>query len=587
MDANAKRKAAAILTGSAPTCRGARATAAALAALAALASITCAGTAQGRQADQPDHREFNAALDVPYRASASAPRTITVHLSYPDQGRRHRTWWRLTLQRSNGAPLRSWHGSATLGAQPRTITLRWDGRPAGAAAGQSDASDARYRLRLHAVAGGTVIDQAWPVAAGNAPILPLPPFHPMRAHAARATGAAPPASPATEAVAAADAPPYTVYYGNLHSQTNHSDGGGDLAHCSGAQDPQSAALGPADAYAYAQAHGLDFLMTSEHNHMYDGSDGSNANADPQQATALYRRGLQEASDYNGGHPGFLAIYGQEWGVIANGGHLNIFNSAELLGWERNGSGQLLADTETAKSDYAALYSLMRSRGWLGQFNHPAPGQFKAGGVPLGYTPDGDEVMVLCEVMNSSAFSRSTDESESHRSNYEAACDQLLEAGYHLAFSSDQDNHCANWGASYSNRSAILLPNDTALDSAGLLAALRARRVFATMDKQAQILFTANGHLMGERFANCGPLALSVRYAGGPGRSAAELAIIEGVPGRNGTVSELAHTADTTITPAPGEHFYYARLTQDDGKLLWSAPVWVSQQAGQLSCAALK
>ena len=104
MDANAKRKAAAILTGSAPTCRGARATAAALAALAALASITCAGTAQGRQADQPDHREFNAALDVPYRPSASPPRTITVHLSYPDPARRHRTSYRLPLQRSNGAP---------------------------------------------------------------------------------------------------------------------------------------------------------------------------------------------------------------------------------------------------------------------------------------------------------------------------------------------------------------------------------------------------------------------------------------------------------------------------------------------------
>ncbi|HEU4845885.1 MAG TPA: CehA/McbA family metallohydrolase [Burkholderiaceae bacterium] len=582
MDASAKRKVAPIITGSAPTRSGARAIAAALAALAA---ITCAGPARGRRHDQPDHREFDATLDAPYRASAGMARTITIRLSYPDQGRRHRARWRLTLQNSDGALLRSWHGSAMLGALPRTIMLRWDGRPAGAAAAPANV---RYRLRLHAVAGAGVIDQQWPVAAGNVPTLPLPPFHPMGAHTGRAAGAAaPPAAPATVAVAPADAPPYTVYYGNLHSQTNHSDGGGDLAHCSGAQDPQSAALGPADAYAYAQAHGLDFLMTSEHNHMYDGADGTNANADPQQATALYRRGLQEASDYNGGHPGFLAIYGQEWGVIANGGHLNIFNSPELLGWERNGSGQLLADTETPKGDYAALYSLLRSRGWLGQFNHPAPGQFKAGGVPLGYTPDGDDVMVLCEVMNSSAFSHSADESESHRSNYEAVCDQLLEAGYHLAFSSNQDNHCANWGASYSNRSAVLLPNDAALDSANLLAALRARRVFATMDKQAQIVFTANGHLMGERFANCGPLALSVRYAGGPGRSVAELAIIEGVPGRNGSVSELAHTADTTITPAPGAHFYYARLTQDDGKLLWSAPVWVSQQAAPLSCAALK
>jgi hypothetical protein len=40
------------------------------------------------------------------------------------------------------------------------------------------------------------------------------------------------------------------------------------------------------------------------------------------------------------------VYGLEWGVIDKGGHLNIFNSDELLGWEKNADGALLADTET-------------------------------------------------------------------------------------------------------------------------------------------------------------------------------------------------------------------------------------------------
>lgn len=35
---------------------------------------------------------------------------------------------------------------------------------------------------------------------------------------------------------------------------------------------------------------------------------------------------------------------------------------------------------------------------------------------------------------------------------------------------------------------------------------------------------------------------------------------------------------TAMAPAPGQHFYYVRLPQDDGKLLWPAPVWVGQQA---------
>jgi hypothetical protein len=57
-------------------------------------------------------------------------------------------------------------------------------------------------------------------------------------------------------------------------------------------------------------------------------------------------------------------------------------------------------------------------------------------------------------------------------------------------------------------------------------------------------------------------------------------MFEGVPGRNGTVSELSQTAAITFTPAPGEHFYYARLTQEDGNMLWSAPVWVTQSEPQ-------
>src|SRR6185436_18804790 len=102
------------------------------------------------------------------------------------------------------------------------------------------------------------------------------------------------------------------------------------------------------------------------------------------------------------------------------------------------------------------------------------------------------------------------------------------------------------------------------------------RVFATHDKTARLILTANSHLMGERFANSGSLALTANYAPGTGRSASTVAIYEGVPGRNGTVTQLASTASTTITPANGEHYYYAKITQDNGTILWSAPVWVSQ-----------
>jgi hypothetical protein len=522
-----------------------------------------------------DHQEFDAMLHAPWQGDAGPSpdaRTFTLSFDYPGLRQPDSAAWRLELVAPDGRVVRRWSARVVLDGRPHDVTVRWAGRVDGRAP-----APGVYRVRLHAQAGAQgkpeAVDQEWQIAVGGPRAPALPPFAPLPTAHPTATGTGQAAAPARAAL------PYTVYYGNLHSQTNHSDGGGATATCHGAQNPQSGAAGPDTAFAYARGHGLDLLVASEHNHMYDGSDGTNADADPAAAKALYQSGLRMARAANAAHPDFLALYGMEWGVIGNGGHLNIFNSDELLGWERNAKGALLADTQTARGDYAALYTLMRQRGWIGQFNHPAQeGQFVVDGKPLAYTADGDAAMALCEVMNTSAFSNHEDEAETHRSNYEGACNKLLEAGYHVAFSSDQDNHCANWGASYGNRTAVLVLSGVPLTRDSFIDAVRARRVFATMDKDAQLVFTANGHLMGERFDNGGPLALNVQWTGAPGRSVAAVGIMEGVPGRNGAVTQLADAARASILPAPGPHFYYARVTQDDGRVLWSAPVWVTQAA---------
>ncbi|GAB3468444.1 CehA/McbA family metallohydrolase [Massilia terrae] len=522
-----------------------------------------------------EHREFEATLFAPFHGDPKAPparpdaRHFTLIFDYPGMAQPKVVDWRVDLIDPAKHSLINWRGTRTMRTVPVTETIAWDGRVKGRAP-----APGVYTVRMRASVRGDppedAVEQAWDVDVGPAAAAPMPRLEPLpSAHKALA----PRAAPSTGAL------PYTVYYGNLHSQTNHSDGGADLASCNGAQQPQTGRYGPADAYAFARGRGLDILMTSEHNHMFDGSDVTNLDADAGHTKGLYQQGLAAARDFNAANPGFLAIYGMEWGVIANGGHLNIFNSNELLGWEKNAKGELLADTLSARSDYAGLYTLMKQRGWIGQFNHPSiSGQFIVNGVPLAYTPDGDEVMAMCEVLNSTAFSANDSETETRRSNFEMACNRLLEAGYHVAFSSDQDNHCANWGVSYTNRTGVLIPAGTALTLDSFLEAVRARRVFATMDKESQLVLTANGRLMGERFANSGPLALVANFASSAGKTVAAVAIMEGVPGRNGTVTQLASSGTATITPAPGEHFYYAKVTQSDGNLLWSAPVWVTQSA---------
>ncbi len=512
----------------------------------------------GRQRPPPapvlEHHEFDAMLEAAFQPPATGQkRTFIVHFTLPGANAARHVNWTLGLYSPAGELVHQWRGRHVLQGGSGQSQVNWRA-PSALPAGI-------YELRLQA---GN-IRQRRPIAIGQPALL-----QPATA-AAAAVGTAGPTH--------LDGLDFDILYGNLHSQTNHSDGGGDPARCHGAQAPRTGAFGPEDAYQFARQHGLQFLLTSEHNHMYDGSEGSDPNADPLAARQLYRMGIAGAEQYSAQHPGFVAMYGMEWGVISGGGHLNILNSPALLGWERSANGQPFADVVTPKNDYGALYTLMKEQGWLGQFNHPSPSQFPIDGQALAFSEDGGAVMALCEVMNSNAFSKRLDEGEPRHSFYEEACGRLLEAGYRLAFSSDQDNHCANWGASYSNRTGILLPAGTAPTLDALLDAIRARRVFATMDKQSAVALTANGNLMGAQIDNTGPLTLEVHYTSTAGRGIAALEVMEGVPGRKGEVKPLRGVSaiQHSFTPQPGAHFYYARLTQDDGKQLWSAPIWVNQR----------
>jgi hypothetical protein len=545
-----------------------------------MALMLSSGVTGVAHASKADHHEFEATLHAPFSADASGgqdrpeARTFKLAFDFPLLESEQDVTWRLELVSPDGVVVQQWQGVQRIDGKPVDVAIAWDGRGNGLIL-----SDGVYQARMRAVTGDEAIEQSWDISVGQAQAQAMPAFRALPSshsgtRSTRSSGKAMMKAAATASL------PYTVYLGNLHSQTNHSDGGGPLASCTGAQNPQSAALGPTDAYAYAQGKGLDFLMASEHNHMYDGSDSTNASADPAVAKALFQSGLTAAANYNSAHPDFLGMYGLEWGVINNGGHMNIFNTTELLGWESNSSGQLIADTLTPKNDYAAIYTLMRQRGWVGQFNHPeTSGQFLVNSTPFGFTADGDQAMALCEVLNTSAFSTNTSETETSRSTYEGACNKALEAGFHVAFSTDQDNHCANWGASYTNRTGVLIPTGTTLSSASMIAAIKARRVFATMDKTSQLILTANGHVMGERFSNSGTLNLVANFASSSGKTVSTVKIYEGVPGRNGTVTQLSTTASTTLTPAVGEHFYYAKVTQNDGNILWSAPIWVTQTSG--------
>lgn len=537
----------------------------------------------------PDHHEFEAALHAPFRGTTDEAREFRLFFSYIDAVDPSTVAWRVQLLSQDGQQVHGeWSGEERLFRRPIELAVPWNGRDRQ----QKSLQPGFYRVRLTAISGdptlmraigGTLeqrvitalqnatdaIVQEWEIHVGTPPKIAMPNFAPLPLGVRDAKSA-----PAPGGL------PYVIYLGNLHTQSNDSDGGGNVATCSGSQGAQTGEFGPAAGFDYARIHGLDFSAATEHNHYFDGSSSTNGSAVPAVAIARYQAGLTAAIDSNAAHPSFLALYGMEWGTINNAGHMNIFNSNQLFAWESNSMGQLIGDVFTPQSDYAAIYSTMQQRNLIGQFNHPsASTQFKIGGVPFAYDANGDEVMVLSEIQNTSAFSNNTTETETGRSTYEPAYNLALERGFHVAPATNQDNHCANWGASWTNRNGVLIADSLPLTRENFLNALRARRLYATSDKQSQLIFTGNGHLMGERFDNVGALNLTANFFNSAGRTVSQVQILEGVPGRNGTVSTLVSTPTHSFTPSVGAHFYYVRLIQDDGKILWSAPLWVNQLPG--------
>ncbi len=563
--------------------------------LAAAVSASAAGSHKDGLVRLPDHYEFDAKITAAFQANAVGQYPITVSFDFPAGAYPTMSTWQLDVVSPQGKVVQRWLGESPLAEGRANHRLNWNGRDSKGGVLKAGF----YTLRLRAVPSvmleeekhlsrlerakrsfslgrDELVEQRYDVRVGNVASPKMSPFAGLP-RGAKAKGKS---LVGIKAVGASTLP-YTIYYGNLHSQTNHSDGGAPVTSCGGSEVPQGGVYGPADAYAMMDTQaGGDFLLASEHNHMYDGSTGTNTAASPTTANNLFASGLSAANTYNTAHPDFLALYGNEWGVISNGGHLNIINPDALPSWEYNASNQLIGGVATIKSNYADLYAVMKQRGWIGQFNHPSSSQFIVGGTGMGYDANGAEVMVLAEILNSSAFSTNTTETETGRSSFVGAWNTLLERGYKVAPATNQDNHCANWGLSFRNRTGVLLSNSVALNKANFIDALKARRTFASEDKNAQLVLTANGQVMGQTISNSGSLTLTANYASAVGGTASRVQFFEGVPGRNGTVTQLFEgSGSTTITPGTGAHFYYSVVTEVDGDRLWSAPIWINQGAG--------
>jgi len=350
---------------------------------------------------------------------------------------------------------------------------------------------------------------------------------------------------------------YQTYFGNLHSHTGYSDG------------EQT----PAAAYNFARNTAptpLDFLEVSEHNH-------SNAGM----SLPSYALGLSQANAAND-DGNFVAIYGQEWGVTTNpgDGHVNIIQAPVLFGWE---SGNY--DVFVPQSNYPALYTAALanpppSYPPIAELCHPAPGDFNN----LAVTPDALAIVHLMALVNGPAFSTATDESDIGNTNFDPQFNEALRKGFRVSPTADQDNHHSTWGASSESRTAVLAPARTKAD---ILAALAARRAYATQDHNAIVKFSAEGHPMGAAFTTSSGIRIAASVTDADvGDAVAQIDLFRGFTNLSSAVRIAGNVGNSTFnwrerqTFTPGaEAHYYLHIRMADSKSIWSGPVYVTYQPG--------
>lgn len=367
-----------------------------------------------------------------------------------------------------------------------------------------------------------------------------------------------------------------VYFGNWHSHSDYSDGNKD-----------NPAFTPADDYLYAMgSQCMDFLGISEHNHY-------TASNNPGNHVANYHLGSSQANSFTSSHPGFVAMYGMEWGVINNGGHVVIYGDGmdQLFGWE-TGSGAWGAssnyDVFVAKSDYTGPTGLFKtindrsSQFTFATLAHPNSSDFNniAG---VAYDIVADNAITGTAVESGPAFSTNTTYTDPASSmsflDYFRA---LLAKGYHLGPVIDHDNHNTTFGRTAKTRTAVIAP---ALTKTELTKAMYQMRFYATQDCDTKVDFSINTKPMGTVFADRFAPVISVSLTDATTSLAgATINLMYGAPGSGilpatiytATGSSLSFTDYTLANNGTG--YYYLDITNGSSRIITS-PIWYTRIDG--------
>jgi len=363
------------------------------------------------------------------------------------------------------------------------------------------------------------------------------------------------------------------YFGTLHSHSDYSDGNQDHP-----------GYTPTDDYTYAMtAQCMDFLGISEHNHFSSPNNPGNT-------IALYHSGPTEANTFTSAHPGFLALYGMEWGVISGGGHVVVYGDGmdDLWGWE-SGSGGWGAsnnyDVYVPKSIYTGNTGLFKTvndnvaKNTFATLAHPNLTDYNnlAGGA---YDAVADNAIIGSAVESGPATSTNTTYSNPGSSmSYLWYYQTLLSKGYHLGPTIDHDNHNTTFGHATYSRTAIVSP---ALTKTDIISAMRNMHFYATQDCDSKVDFTVNTKIMGSTVSDRFAPNIAVTLTDATTTTAtAVIRVMYGVPGSNILPVKIDSVIGNTLNftdvnlPNNSSGYYYVDITNGTSRIVTS-PIWYNR-----------
>ena len=342
---------------------------------------------------------------------------------------------------------------------------------------------------------------------------------------------------------------YQLYFGQLHSHTNISDGAGSVT----------------EAFQHAtQVENLDFLAVTDHSNSFDNESDESVDlgADLSGVSSEWKQGHDAAAAVTDGD--FVGIYGFEMTWSDGFGHINTFNTPGFESRSNSEFGNKSGGTEGYQNYYDKLVEVDSS---LSQFNHPGTtfGDFQDFAF---YDPQVDQRITLIEVGNGEGAIGSS----GYFPSYEYYT-RALDKGWHVAPTNNQDNHKGNWGDSNTARSVVLAYN---LTEEAIYDAIANYRVYATEDNDLSILYSLNGNAMGSILPDQDSISISAQISD-PTDSAdmkVEVIVNGGLVAATKTLSGGNGTVEFSLSD--DYSYYYLRVTQADGNIAVTAPVWTGE-----------